>query len=161
MVIRRFLVPFAIALFTSMLILPASAAERVEHDTQTVPFYEIVRVEGEEAACLEGADTFILNRTDVYQITEVISGPNAGSMHLKFKSEGTFHALAGNTTIANGTIHAHLNFKTHRGDRRLNFSEILVGTTPHGEPVKYMIHSHFTRRDGELTRAIFKVNCIQ
>jgi hypothetical protein len=161
MIIHRFLGLLIVILFVLAVAPPSEAAERVEHRTQIVPFNETVMLEGEEAVCFEGADELILTGTDVYRITEVISGPNTGSMHIKFKSEGTFHALTGDTTIATGTLRATLNVKTHRGTRHLNFSEMLIGTTVDGEPVKYMLHTHFTLRDGELTRAIVKPNCIQ
>jgi hypothetical protein len=158
---RQFFVFFAFALIASMVVMPASAAERVEHRTETASYTDTVLIEGEERACLEGADRLILNVNDVSDIAEVVSGPNAGSMRIRISFDGTFQGFTGDMPTITGMFQGHFSLKIHRGDRLTSFSEHVSATTSSGERVKYLIHSHFTIRDGELTRDVYKLNCIQ
>ena len=157
---RRLFSLLAVALLTLVAVVPAAAADRVVHRTEEINL-SFTFPAGPEAECFGRAEMITITFTGVVRTTEFVSGPNAGTFHERGRVAGTFRAFTGDTTLVTGTFKQNFNFKIHRGDERVNFVVHGTGTTPDGEQVKFQFHGHFTMRDGEITREIFKVNCIK
>lgn len=157
----RRIVPFLMAsLLAFIAVGSAAAAKNVVHFTEELN-ETLTFPAGPEAACVGGAQMVTITAEGLLRITQFVDGPNAGTFHVRASIEGTFRFFTGDRTVASGTFRQHVNFKAHRGDERDNFVIHATGTLANGEDVKFMFHGHFTMRDGEVTREIFKVNCIK
>lgn len=146
------------SLFAILSALPAAAATNVVHttipfnDTQTFPL-------GPEARCFgvpEGT-TITGQFTGEVKLTEFVSGPNAGRIHVQGRDVFTVTVPA---TGARARGREVFNFKAKGDDTFVSMTVVHVqGALPDGTPFKATFHFHTVVQQGDVKVAIAKVNC--
>jgi hypothetical protein len=158
MMFRR-LAPLVIAsLFTILSALPAAAATNVVHTT--IPFNETQTFPlGPEARCFGVAPGTTLTGqfTGEVTLTEFVSGPNAGRVHVR---GGDVFTVTVPSTSARATGRERFNFKARDDDTFVSMGVVHVqGTLPDGTSFKATFHFHTVVQQGDVKVDIGKVNC--
>lgn len=152
---------FAAAVLLSLtLVGSVFAARNVEH--RTVDFDQTFTFPlGPEAECFGVPEGTLVTVDFTGEIKETVfvAGPNAGRMQAHDRISVTFIIPS---TGTRGIGREIFNFKGKDDDTVVASNVVHVeGTLADGTAFKAMFHGHFTMRDGEVTREIFKVNCIK
>lgn len=158
MVSRRLAHLLIASLLAMLAVLPAAAAKNVVHTTisidETVTFPL-----GPEALCFgvpEGTGITV-HFTGEVKLTQFVSGPNAGRVHVKGKESFTFSVPS---TGASGSGHLVFNFKDMGDGSSVAMNVVHVsGTLPDGTPYRATFHFHTVVKDGEVKVDIAKTNC--
>jgi len=158
MMFRR-LAPLVIAsLFAILSTLPAAAATNVVHTT--MPINETLTFPlGPEAACfgVRSGTNITVHFTGEVKLTEFVSGPNAGRIHVRGRDSFSFTVPSTGTSGRGGEI---FNFKARGDDTFVSMTVVHVqGTLPDGTPFKATFHFHTVVKQGDVKVDIAKVNC--
>jgi hypothetical protein len=160
MMFRR-LAPLVIASLLAILAtLPAAAATNVVRTT--IPIDETSTFPlGPESRCFgvpEGTNITV-HFTGEVTLTEFVSGPQAGRMHVRGRDSVTFTVPSTGTTGRGGEI---FNFKSKGEDTVVGMSVVHVqGTLPDGIPFKAVFHFHTVIKQGDVKVDMGKVNCVK
>lgn len=160
----RLLLALLVTIVAGMPISRAFAAEPVvqtiiEYTDQILgPFPTAIDAECVGGTGAEGIVTFV--ERGVTKLTEHVSGPLAGSVHLISRYDGTFTMLLGDQSssgVYRGTYDEQLSPGTHVS----GFSVRATSTRPDGTPIMWVFHGHVTISQETVTRDIQKVTCIK
>lgn len=154
----------ALLVFASLLAilttLPAAAASNVVRTT--IPFDETTTFPlGPEAPCFGAAQgtNITVHATGTVTLTEFVSGPNAGRMHVRGRDSVTFTVPSTGTT---GRGREMFNFKAKSEDTVVGTAVIHVqGTLPDGTAFKAVFHFHTVIKQGDVKVDMVKVNCVK
>jgi hypothetical protein len=94
--------------------------------------------------CL-GSVTINLVYNDIFHITEFVSGPNTGSVHVTFTQTGRFLIQTADPTLPNFTGHFAIwgGFNGNRQSASGTFTFNAVGRAPDGTRVRFHAVEHF------------------
>ncbi len=158
MMFRRLALLLIASLFTILSTLPAAAATNVVHTT--IPIDETFTFPlGPEAQCFGVAPgtNITVRQTGQVKLTEFVSGPNAGRIHVQGRASDTFTVPS---TGASGSAREIFNFKARGDDTFVAMSVVHAqGTLPDGTPFKATFHFHTVVQQGDVKVDIAKVNC--
>ena len=146
------------SLLAILAVLPASAAKNVEHTTLPIDFTVTFPL-GPEAQCFgvpEGTDLTV-HFTGEVKLTEFVSGPNAGRIHVRGQESFTFTVPSTGTS---GSGHLTFNFKEKGDGSFVDKTVVHVNVTlPDGTRYNATFHFHTVVKDGEVKVDIAKTNC--
>jgi hypothetical protein len=154
----------ALLVFASLLAMlappPAAAAANVVRTT--IPFDETTTFAlGPEARCFGAAQgtNITVHATGTVTLTEFVSGPQAGRMHVRGRDTVTFTVPSTGTTGRGVEI---FNFNAKSEDTVVGMSVVHVqGTLPDGTAFKAVFHFHTVVKHGDVKVDMVKVNCVK
>ncbi len=160
MMFRR-LAPLVIAsLFAILSALPAAAATNVVRTT--IPIDETSTFPlGPEARCFGVAQgtNITVHFSGTVTLTEFVSGPQAGRMHVRGRDTVTFTVPSTGTSGRGREI---FNFNAKTEDTFVGMSVVHVqGTLPDGTAFKAVFHFHTVVKHGDVKVDMVKVNCVK
>jgi len=154
----------ALLVFASLLAilatLPAAAASNVVRTT--IPFDETFTFPlGPEALCFGATQgtNITVHAIGTFTLTEFVSGPQAGRMHVRGRDTVTFTVPSTGTSGRGREI---FNFKAKSEDTFVSMAVVHVqGTLPNGTTFKAVFHFHTVVKQGDVKVDMVKVNCVK
>jgi hypothetical protein len=137
---RRFL-----AILVSVLaVLGISSSASATPITETVVRKDVVESFSEVDPCL-GPITINLVYNDVFHITEQVSGPNAGTVHVTFTQAGSFLLETEDASLPDFSGHFAVwgGFNGNAQNASSTFTFNAVGRAPDGTRVRFHALEHF------------------
>jgi len=138
---RRLIVLLAVAGAVSSQVGAASAAQNVQTHTETRK--NVTESFRENDPCL-GPSTITITFNDVFHITEFVSGPNQGTVHVTFTQTGKFliDPDASGVPSFSGSFAVWGGFNENRQSAASTFTFNATGKAPDGTKIRFHAVEH-------------------